>query len=119
MAPEEDSRPFVVPCADLAPGAPLRWLALGWRDLWRSPGPSLLHGLLGTHLAVDRRRAQAVRRFIGVNHAEASDPAEIAQGLGQGFGGDAETELRAVLLTDLSGLGDTLRQQCQRRHGQH
>jgi uncharacterized membrane protein len=27
-------------------GAPLRWLALGWRDLARAPGPSLFHGLL-------------------------------------------------------------------------
>lgn len=26
--------------------APLRWLALGWRDLWRVGGPSLLHGLV-------------------------------------------------------------------------
>ena len=26
--------------------APLHWLALGWRDLWRCGAPSLLHGLL-------------------------------------------------------------------------
>ena len=29
----------------VALSAPLHWLALGWRDLWRVGGPSLLHGL--------------------------------------------------------------------------
>ena len=29
----EESRPFVVPCAVLDAGAPLRWLRAGWRDL--------------------------------------------------------------------------------------
>lgn len=29
--------PFVVPCRDLSPSAPLRWLAAGWRDLVRAP----------------------------------------------------------------------------------
>jgi uncharacterized membrane protein len=54
MTPDEDSRPFVVPCADLAPGAPLRWLALGWRDLRRAPGLSLLFGavILAVSVAV-------------------------------------------------------------------
>jgi len=32
-----DGRPFVVPCARLAAGAPWRWLRLGWRDLRRAP----------------------------------------------------------------------------------
>ena len=35
-----------LPVRTVAPGRVLDWLALGWRDLWRSPGPSLLHGLL-------------------------------------------------------------------------
>ena len=26
--------------------SPLRWLALGWADLWRNPLPGLMHGLL-------------------------------------------------------------------------
>ncbi|MBE5314240.1 MAG: DUF2189 domain-containing protein [Xanthomonadales bacterium] len=39
-----DERPFVVPCADLHPSAPLRWLRLGWRDLRAAPGLSLLFG---------------------------------------------------------------------------
>lgn len=54
MSPADDTRPFVVPCADLARGAPLRWLALGWRDLRRAPGLSLLFGLviLGVSVAV-------------------------------------------------------------------
>ena len=36
--------PFVVPCARLEPGAPLRWLAAGWRDWRKAPGLSLLFG---------------------------------------------------------------------------
>jgi uncharacterized membrane protein len=35
-----------LPVRSVAPGRVLDWLALGWRDLWRTPGPSLLHGLL-------------------------------------------------------------------------
>jgi uncharacterized membrane protein len=31
---------------NLAAGAPLRWLSLGWKDLWIKPIPSLLYGLL-------------------------------------------------------------------------
>ncbi len=27
-------------------GAPFRWLAQGWADMWRAPGPLLLHGLV-------------------------------------------------------------------------
>ena len=38
------ARPFVVPCADLDPGAPWRWLRAGWRDLRRAPALSLLFG---------------------------------------------------------------------------
>lgn len=40
----EDSRPFVVPCADLTPAAPMRWLRLGWQDFKREPGLSLIFG---------------------------------------------------------------------------
>lgn len=39
-----DERPFVVPCAALGWSAPLRWLRLGWRDLRRAPGLTLLYG---------------------------------------------------------------------------
>jgi len=39
-----DELPFVAPCRDLAPGAPLRWIALGWRDLRAAPGTSLAFG---------------------------------------------------------------------------
>lgn len=41
----EPERPLVVPCAALAWSAPLRWLRLGWADLRRAPGLSLLFGL--------------------------------------------------------------------------
>ena len=40
----EDTRAFVVPCADLTTAAPWRWLAAGWRDLRQAPGLSFLFG---------------------------------------------------------------------------
>jgi uncharacterized membrane protein len=36
--------PFIAPCRALALSAPLRWLALGWRDLRAAPGTSLVYG---------------------------------------------------------------------------
>ena len=41
-----DELPFVAPCRVLAPGEPLRWLALGWRDLCAAPLQSLSYGVL-------------------------------------------------------------------------
>lgn len=35
-----------LPVRSVAPGRVLHWLALGWRDLWRSPGASVLHGFI-------------------------------------------------------------------------
>lgn len=43
-APARSSAPL--PVRGIPPSRVLDWLGLGWRDLWRSPGPSLLHGLL-------------------------------------------------------------------------
>lgn len=40
----EDARPFVVPCATLNLDAPWRWLRLGWQDLKRAPGLTLIFG---------------------------------------------------------------------------
>ena len=45
-APDAQARPFAVPCKVLEMRAPLRWLALGWRDLRRGPGLSLLFGAM-------------------------------------------------------------------------
>lgn len=42
--PDDTGRDLVVPCRELAASAPLRWLRLGWRDLRRAPGISLLYG---------------------------------------------------------------------------
>ncbi len=42
----EETRPFAAPCRRLAPGAPLQWLAAGWRDYRNSPGVSLAYGLI-------------------------------------------------------------------------
>jgi uncharacterized membrane protein len=39
-----DSRRYAVRSVPV--GRPLRWLARGWTDLWRCPGPGLLHGLV-------------------------------------------------------------------------
>lgn len=36
---------FVVPCRQLDARAPLRWLALGWRDVRRAPGLSAVFGI--------------------------------------------------------------------------
>lgn len=45
--PSEDTpRPFVVPCAILDAGAPLRWLRAGWRDLRAAPGLSMIFGVV-------------------------------------------------------------------------
>ncbi len=45
MASSLESR-LPLPVRTVPPGRVLDWLARGWRDLWRTPGPSLLHGLL-------------------------------------------------------------------------
>lgn len=42
----EENLPFVAPCRELDPAAPFRWVALGWQDIRRAPGPSLAYGLL-------------------------------------------------------------------------
>ncbi|MSQ59494.1 MAG: DUF2189 domain-containing protein [Betaproteobacteria bacterium] len=39
-------RPFVVPCAQLAMDAPLRWLQLAWHDLKRAPRLSMILGIV-------------------------------------------------------------------------
>jgi len=43
-APPPEERPFVVPCATLTLDAPRRWLRLGWQDVRRAPGLTLLFG---------------------------------------------------------------------------
>ena len=42
--PPSEQRPFVVPCATLTIDAPRRWLRLGWQDVRRAPGLTLLFG---------------------------------------------------------------------------
>ncbi|MBS3747813.1 MAG: DUF2189 domain-containing protein [Wenzhouxiangellaceae bacterium] len=42
----DDIRPFAAPCRRLDPGAPLRWLAAGWRDYRASLPVSLGYGLI-------------------------------------------------------------------------
>jgi len=44
-AQEESALPFVAPCRQLAPLAPLRWLVLGFRDFRRAWPQSLSYGL--------------------------------------------------------------------------
>lgn len=41
---DEQPKPFVAPCRELSPGAPLEWLRSGWRDLRSAPGVSLAWG---------------------------------------------------------------------------
>lgn len=42
---DDDALPFVAPCRELAPAAPFRWLALGWRDFREAWPQSLAYGL--------------------------------------------------------------------------
>lgn len=44
LPPDDDARPFVVPCATLGLDAPWRWLRLGWHDLRRAPALTALFG---------------------------------------------------------------------------
>ncbi len=37
--------PFMAPCREVAPGAPLRWVAMGWDDFKRAPALSLGYGV--------------------------------------------------------------------------
>lgn len=46
QTPEEQPRPFVVPCQTLGFDAPLRWLRLGWQDLRRAPALSAVFGVV-------------------------------------------------------------------------
>jgi len=41
---------FVAPCRDLHPGAPLQWLALGWKDFLATKSLSLRWGLISVTL---------------------------------------------------------------------
>jgi hypothetical protein len=43
---EGTALPFIAPCRDLQPFAPLRWVRLGWRDMWSAPRQSLTYGLV-------------------------------------------------------------------------
>ena len=43
---DRDTMPFVAPCRQLAPFAPLRWVRLGIRDLGRAPRQSFTYGFL-------------------------------------------------------------------------
>jgi len=42
---QDQPHSFVAPCRKLAPGAPFRWLRLGWRDLAAAPAQSLSYGV--------------------------------------------------------------------------
>ncbi len=55
--------PFVAPCRRLAPLAPLKWLRLGWRDMWSAPRQSLTYGLVIVVLSL--ALAQVAIKFGG------------------------------------------------------
>ena len=44
--PPPDQLPFVAPCRDIDPRAPLRWLKLGYKDMLAAPRQSLAYGLV-------------------------------------------------------------------------
>lgn len=41
-----EALPFAAPCKKLENNAPIRWIKLGWQDLWRAPGQSLSYGAI-------------------------------------------------------------------------
>src|SRR6056297_2869972 len=43
---DDNTRPFAAPCRRIDAGAPLRWLAAGWRDYHASLRVSLAYGLI-------------------------------------------------------------------------
>jgi len=45
---DEHSSPALVPVRDVPASHALRWLALGWKDLKRTPATSLMHGVVVT-----------------------------------------------------------------------
>lgn len=45
-APEARESAFAIRLRTLSFADPLRWLALGWQDIWRSPGISLFYGVV-------------------------------------------------------------------------
>jgi uncharacterized membrane protein len=51
-SPDTSELPFVAPCRTVGPGAPLRWLRLGWRDLRAAPAQSLAYGVAIAGLSV-------------------------------------------------------------------
>lgn len=50
----------------LAWNAPLRWLALGWQDIWRAPAISLSYGAV--FVAFSYRRTPARSRYAAAAH---------------------------------------------------
>ncbi len=60
---EGTALPFVAPCRKLEPLVPLRWLRLGWRDMWSAPRQSLTYGLIVVVLSL--ALAQIAIRFGG------------------------------------------------------
>jgi len=72
-----------------------------------------LQRLACSHRPADRRGIEAVGRFIGVDHADTGDPAELAQRLRQWLGRQGKLELSALLLLRL---GNAKRQQRQPRY---
>ncbi len=94
-------------------------VAIGAAEIEAGTAEQTLQRLFGTHLAIDGRRGEAVRRFVGVDHALPGDAAEVAQGLRQRFGGQGKIELLLRLAADgFSGQSHAHRQQCQCRKTQ-
>lgn len=70
MESSTDGLPFVAPCRDLEPSAPLRWLRLGWRDIAAAPRLSLAYGtllsVLGVLIAVLSWRLGLLALYLGL-----------------------------------------------------
>ncbi|MNI08779.1 hypothetical protein D3C73_618280 [compost metagenome] len=93
-------------------------VAVGTAEGETGTAEQTLQCLLCTQLATDGGCGDAIRRFIGVDHADAGGAAEVAQGLGQRFGGHRKAELRLLLRAGLRGHRHAQRQHRQRRKTQ-
>ena len=89
--------------------APLRWLALGWRDLWRCPLPGVVHGaalaLFGAALLVVARDrfwflAGAFSGFLLVAPVLATGLYAVSRALERGEHADLRTALRCWIPRD-------------------
>ncbi len=96
--------------AGLGPGLEGKGVGIGTASIEARLREHPLQGLVGRHAALDRRGLQAQGGFVGVDHAQAGQAAEVVEGPGQRLGGQIEIKQSTGLLrSGLRGHGDRQR----------